>query len=97
MFDTFAHGVSRRNPRELTSRRGRSSRAVPTLDRHFLHAAHRDPHLAGRDAGGQSLLRRAVAQLDDDGVAQQNASEVAELVGDGAGELAELQKLRPLN
>jgi len=68
---------------------------VPTLDRHFLHAAHRNPHLAGRDAGGQSLLGCAVAQLDDDGVAQQNAPEIAELVGDGAGELAELQELRP--
>jgi hypothetical protein len=65
---------------------------VPALDGNLLHAAHRDPHVASRDAGGERLLGCAVAQLDDDGVTQEHAAEVPELVGDGAGELAELQK-----
>jgi hypothetical protein len=65
---------------------------VPALYRDFLHAAHRNPHVAGRDAGGERLLGRAVSQLDDHGVAQEHAAELPELIGDGARELAELQK-----
>ena len=65
---------------------------MPPLDGDFLHAAHRNPDVTGRDAGGERLLGRAVAQLDDDGVTQEHAAELSELVGDGARELAELQK-----
>jgi len=43
---------------------------VPPFDRNFLHPAHRDPDVAGRNAGGQRLLGRAVAELDDDGIPQ---------------------------
>jgi len=57
-----------------------------------LHAAHREPDLARGDTARESLLGRAVAELDDHGVAQQHPAERAELVVDGSGELAELQK-----
>lgn len=95
MFDSFERGVSQEDRRELPARWGRSTGAVPALDRDFLHTAHRDPDVAGRDASRERLLGRAVTELDDDSVAQQHASEVAELIGDGAGELAELQEKRP--
>ncbi len=92
MFDSFAPRRGAPKPRDLTARRGRPSGTVPAIDRNFLHAADRDPHVTGRDASRQRLLGRAVTQLYDDRVAQQDPSEVAELVGDGAGELTELQE-----
>jgi len=90
MFERRDDGVS--DECRLAAWRGRPPRAVPALDGDFLHTTHRDPDVSRRDAGGERLLGRAVAQLDDDGVTQEHAAKVSELVGDGARELAELQK-----
>lgn len=75
------------------ARRLRPTGAVPAIRRHVLNATQSDPHSAGRHAGGESLLGRAIAQLDDHGVAKQNGTEGAELVMNGSGELAEFQGL----
>lgn len=93
MFETFAaRRVATPRPVFLAARRLRPAGAVSTLDRHLLHGAQRDPDLARRHPGGESLLGRAVAELDDDGVAQQHAPEGTELVVDGPAELGEFQR-----
>jgi hypothetical protein len=65
---------------------------MPALRRDLLHAAQCEPDVARRGAGRQSLVRCAIAELDDDGVFQQYPAERAELFGDRVLELAELQR-----
>jgi hypothetical protein len=63
---------------------------VPSLRRDVLDPAQRDPHIACRHSGGERLIRRAIAQFDDDRVLAEDPTESAELLGDGTVELTEL-------
>ena len=76
--------------RSSAARRRWPARAVPTLRRHLLHPAERDPDVPCRDTGGQGLGGGAVAKLDNDRVAQQHPAERPELLVDSVLELAEL-------
>jgi hypothetical protein len=59
--------------------------------RHTGLLAERDPHLARRQTRGDGLVGRAAAEFAEDEVGQQRLTVgAAELVGDGALELAEL-------
>jgi hypothetical protein len=66
---------------------------VPALGRDVLGAAERQPDVARRNAGGEGLIRRPVAQRHHHRVLAEDATERAELLGDRAIELAELQVL----
>ena len=65
---------------------------MPACHGNVLDTAQCQPDLTRRDAGGQRLIARDVAELDDHRVAHEHTPEGAELVVDGPGELAEFQE-----